>query len=80
MIQQIRARVFGENNAQGPVKMRSFLKVGESVLQQFNSNLPILIIETWNRGDPGGNTHLDGFMAIIEPDPETVGAYTMSIG
>ncbi|MEO1824750.1 MAG: CotH kinase family protein [Roseibacillus sp.] len=68
---QIRARVFGENNAQGPVKMRSFLKVGESVLQQFNSNLPILIIETWNRGDPGGNTHLDGFMAIIEPDPET---------
>ena len=68
---QIRARVFGENNAQGPVKMRSFLKLGEAVLQQFNSNLPILIIETWNRGDPGGNTHLDGFMAIIEPDPET---------
>ena len=51
--------------------MRSFLKLGEAVLQQFNSNLPILIIETWNRGDPGGNTHLDGFMAIIEPDPET---------
>ncbi len=68
---QIRARVFGENNAQGPVKMRSYLKLGEAVLQQFNSNLPILIIETWNRGDPGGNTHLDGFMAIIEPDSET---------
>ena len=68
---QIRARVFGENNAAGPVRMRSFLKLGDAILRQFNSNLPIVIIETWNRGDPGGNSHLDGFMAIIEPDPET---------
>ena len=68
---QIRARVFGENNAAGPIRMRSFLKLGEADLQQFNSNLPIVIIETWNRGDPGGSNHLDGFMAIIEPDPET---------
>ncbi len=68
---QIRARVFGENNAAGPIKMRSFLKLDDANLQQFNSNLPIVILETWNRGDPGGGNPLDGFMAIIEPDPET---------
>lgn len=68
---QVRARVFGPNNAAGPVKMRSFLKLGDENLRQFTSNLPILILETWGKGDPGGSTQMDGFWAIIEPDPVT---------
>ena len=76
---QVRARVFGENNAAGPIRMRSFLKLdpNDAALLQFNSNLPIVILETWGRGNPGGNAQLDGFMAIIEPDPETGRAHIL---
>ena len=76
---QIRARVFGENNAAGPIRMRSFLKLDpdDTALLQFNSNLPIVLLETWGRGNPGGNAQMDGFMAIIEPDPETGRAHIL---
>lgn len=68
---QIRARVFGVNNAAGPVKMRTFLKLSDTRAQGFSSNIPILILENWGRGAPGGNNNTDGFWAIIEPDPVT---------
>ncbi len=66
---QIRARVFGADGAAGPVKMRSYLKLNDLKAQSFSSNLPIVILENWGRGAPGGSTNLDSFWAIIEPDP-----------
>ena len=67
---QIRARVFGADNAAGPLAMESYLRI-DPTLASFSSPLPIVILDTWGRGDPDGNSHKDAFWAIIEPDPVT---------
>ena len=67
---QLRTRILGANNSAGPIAMTSYLKLG-SVLQNFSSNLPILILENWNSGTPGTSNPSDGFWAIIEPDATT---------
>lgn len=67
---QLRARLFGSNNSSGPIAMASYLRLG-SDLQNFSSNLPIVILENWNGGTPPESNNLDGFWAIIEPDATT---------
>jgi len=69
---QLRARVFGANNAAGPVSMESYLRL-TSNLENFSSNLPIVILENWGVGPlpQNSNNHTNGFWAIIEPDPVT---------
>ncbi len=67
---QLRARVFGANNSTGPIAMETYLRLG-SGLQNFSSNLPILILENWGSGTPGTSNPTDGFWAIIEPDATT---------
>ena len=67
---QLRARIFGAGDARGPISMASYLRLAPD-LQNFNSNLPILILENWGAGDPGGSSLTDGFWAIIEPDAST---------
>lgn len=68
---QIRARVFGVNGAAGPIKMRTYIKLDDDRAQSFSSNIPIVILENWGRGTPGGETNVDCFWAIIEPDAES---------
>ncbi|MGI9241158.1 MAG: CotH kinase family protein, partial [Verrucomicrobiales bacterium] len=67
---QLRARIIGANGAGGPIAMASYLRLGAD-LQGFSSNLPILVLENWGGGDPGGNSQTDTFWAIIEPDAAT---------
>ncbi|MBJ05912.1 MAG: hypothetical protein CMO40_02175 [Verrucomicrobiaceae bacterium] len=67
---QLRARVFGANDARGPIAMETYLRLS-SDLQNFSSNLPILILENWGAGRPGTGSPVDGFWAIIEPDAAT---------
>ena len=67
---QLRARVFGANNAAGPVAMESYLLLA-SDLVNFSSNLPVVILENWGGGQPGTEANTPGFWAIIEPDGST---------
>ena len=67
---QLRACVFGTNGARGPVAMETYLRLAGD-LQNFSSNLPILILENWGAGRPGTGAPVDGFWAIIEPDATT---------
>ncbi len=67
---QLRARIFGANDARGPIAMETYLRLS-SDLQNFSSNLPILILENWGAGRPGTGSAVDGFWAIIEPDAAT---------
>lgn len=67
---QIKARAFGPNNSQGPVNSEAYIRLDRN-LENFSSNLPILITDTWRKGAPGGNTQMEAFWAIIEPDPIT---------
>ncbi|MCF7675861.1 MAG: CotH kinase family protein [Akkermansiaceae bacterium] len=67
---QLRARVFAANNAVGPLAMETYLRLSAD-LQNFSSNLPIVILENWGRGRPGTETNTPGFWAIIEPDGST---------
>ena len=62
---QLRARIFGANNATGPIGMETYLFL-TSDIQNFSSNLPIVILENWGGGKPTSDR--DGFWAIIEPD------------
>ena len=50
--------------------MATYLRLGAD-LQDFSSNLPIVILENWGAGKPGTEDNADGFWAIIEPDATT---------
>ena len=62
---QLRARIIGAGNAEGPIAMATYLLMNSDV-SGFSSNLPIVILENWSSGKPNGDT--DGFWGIIEPD------------
>ena len=62
---QLRARVIGAGNAEGPIAMASYLFLSSDV-SGFSSNLPIVILENWSGGKPNSDT--DGFWSIIEPN------------
>lgn len=66
----IKARTFGPNNSQGPVSSEAYIRLDRN-LENFTSNLPIVITDTWRKGDPGGNSQMEAFWAVIEPDPVT---------
>lgn len=67
---QLRARILGANNATGPIAMETYLRLSTD-LQNFSSNLPIVILESWGSGTPGTGSLTDSFWAIIEPDAAT---------
>jgi len=62
----IRARVFEPDAVPGPIVTRSYT-VMDSNVRDFNSNLPLIILNTFGRGiGPDGYT--GGYAEIFEPD------------
>ena len=64
---QIRAAVFDGDQKIGPVSMASYLRIDTS-LANFQSNLPVVLIETWGEKSLDSQNPKDAFMVIIEPD------------
>ena len=76
---QIRARAFLSGCLDGPVGMRTFLKMSGTV-PSFSSNLPIVVHSTLNGAIPpssGSTTRIPSFFFIFEPNPAT-GRTTLS--
>ena len=63
---QIRARVFGEEEAISSISTATYIQV-HSELNQFSSNLPLIVLENFRGGRPPQNTFQSGYMSIIEP-------------
>jgi hypothetical protein len=67
---QLCARVFGVDNSTGRVAMESYIHLTGDIAG-ISSPLPIMILDTWGKGDPDGSSQKDGFLAIIESNTET---------
>ena len=63
---QIRARVFGPGSVASNVVSETYVKVDEEV-QSFSSNLPIVVMDNFGRGNPGRGFQ-NAFLSIFEPD------------
>lgn len=66
----VRARAFHEAFAPSPVVSHAVTALA-SDLQGFSSNLPIIVVDTFNRSSIGQSGLRPAFMRIIEPDEET---------
>lgn len=64
---QIRASAVSISGALGPVSSVSFVQLDEDV-RNFNSNLPIVVLENFDGGRFRSNLITPAFMAIFEPD------------
>jgi hypothetical protein len=63
---QVRARAFPEGQLASPIVSHTFYKLNANV-QNFNSNLPIVVIDNFNQGSVPTETGQSGYMAIFEP-------------
>ncbi|MDG2385245.1 MAG: CotH kinase family protein [Pirellulaceae bacterium] len=66
---QIKARSFTSLGVGGPVQREAFLKMADD-LKQFDSNLPIFVIDTFNK-TPGSGRDRSSFSAVFDISPTT---------
>jgi hypothetical protein len=64
---QIRARVFEQEEPISSISSATYVQV-HSELNQFSSNIPLIILENFSGGRPPQNGFQTGYMSIIEPD------------
>jgi hypothetical protein len=65
---QIRARVFRNGNAPGPISSGTWTSV-DPQLSNFDSNLPIIILDNFDSGSvTTGSTPQSGFLNLLEPN------------
>ena len=69
---EIRAQTFGSGNSAGQITTRAFTKIKGVLkgtpLEEFSSNLPVLVFDSFGTGLPGSKTFIDGQMFVLEPD------------
>lgn len=63
---QVRARSFPVGGLASPIVSHTFYKLAADV-QNFNSNLPIVVIDNFGQGALNQTTAQSGYMAIFEP-------------
>ena len=63
---QVRARLFAGGKPLSEIGMATYLKEGPSVLP-FQSNLPLVILKSWDQRRPSDSRYQDIFCSVIEP-------------
>ena len=67
---QIRARAFGSGFSPSPTQSHTYVRLDTSV-QNFSSNLPIVVVDSFSSGKPTGNDLRPAFFTLQEPDKNT---------
>ncbi len=62
----LRARVFRSDGASSRVASATYIQV-DSTLQDFSSDLPLIVLENFGGGRPPQNSFQNGVMSILEP-------------
>ena len=69
--QPLRARAFEDGLRPGPVAQESFIALADDI-RDFNTNLPIVVVDTFDVTIPGGDSEPgSSFSVIIQPDEVT---------
>jgi len=62
----IRARVYEPDDSVSPTVSTNYIFIASNV-RNFASTIPVVVIDNYGQGRPGGNTYRAAFMAIYEP-------------